>query len=197
MHVKIRLRDHSRGLAVGRSISWSNLLVTVQGHIFYGKRTCSTIISKHTIKRREGSHNWYNEFREVCECFLNRLLESSESVNVFFIAYLYEWNICFHRCWYEWNRWMFSLLFPCMNGLFESFRNHWFKWMESVNLVFIICWHEWNLWMCLLSVYVNWTFECFFYDFCLYEWNMWMFSLLFVYMNWISESVFLIVNLYE
>ena len=42
---------------------------------------------------REGSHNWDNEFREVCECFLNRLLESSESVNVFFIAYLYEWTL--------------------------------------------------------------------------------------------------------
>ena len=111
-------------------------MVTVQGHIFHGKRTCSTSISQHSIEMREGSHNWDNEFREVCGCFLNRLLESSESVNVFFIAYVYicmdSVNICFHRCWYEWNRWMFYLLFASMNGLFECFLNHWLKWMESV-----------------------------------------------------------------
>jgi hypothetical protein len=41
----------------------------------------------------EESHNWDNEFREVCECFLNRLFASSESVNVFFITYLYEWTL--------------------------------------------------------------------------------------------------------
>jgi hypothetical protein len=44
--------------------------------------------SIHTSKQ-ERKH----EFREVCECFLNRLLESSESVVVFFIAYLYEWTL--------------------------------------------------------------------------------------------------------
>jgi hypothetical protein len=61
---------------------------------------------------------------------------------------------------------------------------------------FNICWHEWNKWMCLLSVYVNVTFECVLYVFfiwiyylnvfmmvCFYNWNLWMFSCSFVYIN--------------
>ena len=155
MHVKIRLRDHSRGLAVGRSISWSNLLVTVQGHIFYGKRTCSTIISKHTIEMREGSHNWDNAFREVCECFLNRLLESSESVNVFFIAYLYEWTL-----------WIFVFIVVDMNGIGECFLYCFLVWMDSLNPFVIIGLNEWNLWILFsLSVDMNGICECVYYLF--------------------------------
>jgi hypothetical protein len=141
-------------------------LVTVQGQIFHGKSTCSNIISKHSIEMTEESHNWDNEFREVCECFLNRLFASSESVNVFFITYLYEWTL-----------WIFVFIVGamngigecflyCMNGLFECFLNHWFKWMESLNVVFIICWHEWNLWMLFsLSVDMNGICKCVYYLF--------------------------------
>jgi hypothetical protein len=43
--------------------------LTVQGQIFHGKRTCSTIISKHYTEMREGLENWYNEFRGMCGSF--------------------------------------------------------------------------------------------------------------------------------
>ena len=162
------------------------------------------------------------------------MLESSEFVNVFFMAYLYEWTL-----------WIFVFIVVDMNGIGECFLYCFLVWMDSLNVfliiglnewnlwifVFIICWHEWNLSMCLLSVYVNGTFECFFMIFVymngicecflyglffiniicecfllrlfihmesldvlfvvfLYKWNLWMFSLWFVYMNLISESVF-------
>ena len=62
-----------------------------------------------------------------------------ESVNVFFIDPLYEWNM-----------WMFSLIFV--------------NWMEYMNGFFIVCLYEWNLWMFSLSlVYMNGICECFLY----------------------------------
>jgi hypothetical protein len=129
------------------------LLVTVQGQIFHGRRTCSTIISKHSIEMREGLHNWDNK-------------SLVESVNVFLVVCLYELNL-----------WMFSLLFACMNGLYECFLNRWCKWMESVNVffhflltwieygnMFTICLCKWNLCMPFLwFIYMNALCDCFLY----------------------------------
>ena len=183
------------------------LLLTVQGQIYLGKktlhrnergnrqlghnwdikslgkRTCSTIISKHSIEMREGTDNWDNELLEICESFLHRCL--------------YEWNLWIFSssCLYEWNLWMFSsslfiwmksvnafFIVDYMNGILECFLTSLYKWMEYAN-VFAICLYEWNMWMfSLWLVYMNEICQCFLYD--LFIWMVSVNGFFFVlYMN--------------
>ena len=60
----------------------------------------------------------------ICKCVLYCSFISMVSGNVFFIDPLYEWDI-----------WMFSLMFV--------------DWMESMNVFFIVCLYERNLWIFL------------------------------------------------
>ena len=112
-------------------------------------------------------------------------------------------DVFFIICWYEWNQWMLSLLFTCLDGIFECFLNRMFKWMESVNMFYyLLTWMEYvNVFTICVQMfsspfnYMNGVCACFLHH-CLYEWNKWMFSSsLFIRME--SVNVFFIVCLYE
>jgi hypothetical protein len=95
-------------------------------------------------------------------------------VNVFLIVDL-SWvcEFCFIVYQYEWDLWMFSLLFTCMDGIFACFRNRMSMLMESVNILY-------------LSVDMNGICECF--TICLFIWmgSVNVFFIV-VYMNGIFE----------
>ena len=140
------------------------LLVTVQGQIYHGERTCSTIISKHYIEMRERLNNWYNGFPGICDSFHYYIFKWIESVNVFFIEPLYEWNM-----------WMFSLMFV--------------NWVQYMNVFFTVCLYEWNMWIfSLLFINMNGIYKCiFFYIICWYGWTPWFVFHFYFYMNRICD----------
>ena len=151
---KIRLRDHSLGIEVERSINLSNLnwrgndcLVVdnlqFRGKYLMGREHVQLLFQNITQKWERDwtlvqciSRNmwklsllsvWMNG---ICECVLYCSFISMVSGNVFFIDPLYEWDM-----------WMFSLMFV--------------DWMESMNVFFIVCLYEWNLWM-FLYCFLTW-----------------------------------------
>jgi hypothetical protein len=189
---KIRLRDLSLGIEVGRCINLSNSnwrgndCLVVDNLQFRGK---------------------YLMGREHVQLLFQNITQKWErdwtigTMN-------FEESIFFIICLNEWNLWMLFVLILYMNGIcacfywsficMESvnFFFYWsFIWMESVNVFSIDPLYAWNMWMFLLILYMNGICECFFID-PLYEWNLWMFYLMFV--NWMeSMNVFFIVYLYE
>ena len=59
-----------------------------------------------------------------------------------------------------------------------------------MNIFFFVCLYKWNLWMFCSRLFISMESVNVFFIVCLYKWNLWMFSLLFNYINWISESGF-------
>jgi hypothetical protein len=129
----IRLRDHSRGLAVGRSISWRNLIwrgndcFVVDWSLFWGIYFMGR---EHVQLLYQSTPYKWERDRTIGTMNFERF------VNVFLIVCLNQVNLS-----------MFSSLLIYMNGLCEYLFSSLLIWMESVNVFFIVCLYEWTLWM--------------------------------------------------
>ena len=94
-----------------------------------------------------------------------------ESMDVLYNLFIWiEYiDVFFIICWYEWNMWMLSVLFVCMNGISECF---------------LYCFYINGICACLLCrlfTYMEFSDVLFAINLC--ELNKWMLSFLFVYMN--------------
>ena len=130
MHVKIWLRDHSLGIEVGRSINLSNSNWRGNGCLVVDNLQFR---GKYLMGREHVQLLFQNITQKWERDWTIGTMNFEESVEVFFIICLNEWNL-----------WML------------------FVWMESVH-VFIDPLYEWNLWMFLflLILYMNGICECF------------------------------------
>lgn len=150
----------------------------------------------------------YLNMNAICECFLYWFYIWMESLNICFPIFIYVYIYIYINRIYDvffivFVIWMdmclFSSLFICMNGISECCL-HYFclcVWMESMN-IFPASFHMNGICECVLRHLFIWREHSnVFFIVYLYERNLWMFSILFIYMNGISEIVFLIVNLYE
>ena len=172
---KIRLRDHSLGIEVERSINLSNLnwrgndCLVVDNLQFRGK--C-------LMGREHGQLLYQNITEKKWERdWAIGTIHFEEYVKAFFIICLNEWNL-----------WMCSVLFLYINGIWECFLYWSFIWMGYVNVFFNVCW-------------LNGIYECFLYRVLIWMESVNV-SILFldmngfckgvlyyVYMNGICESV--------
>jgi hypothetical protein len=127
---KIWLRDHSFGIEVGRFINLSNSNRRGNGCLVVDNLQFR---GKYLMGREHVQLLFQNITQKWERDWTIGTMNFEESVEVFFIICLNEWNL-----------WML------------------FVWMESVH-VFIDPLYEWNLWMFLflLILYMNGICECF------------------------------------
>ena len=131
---KIRLRDHSLGIEVERSINLNNLN--------WRGNDCLVVVNiqfrdKNNMGREHVQLLFQNITQKWERDWTIGTMNFEESVNAFLFICLNKWNL-----------WMFYLLFLYINGIWECF--------------FIDPLYEWNLGMfSLLILYMNGICECF------------------------------------
>jgi hypothetical protein len=133
-----------------------------------------------------------------------------ESMDVLYNLFIWiEYiDVFFIICWYEWNMWMLSVLFVCMNGISECFLYCFyingiyacllcrlFTYMEFSDVLFAINLCELNMRMLsFLFVYMNGTCECYLY--CLLIWmeSVNVFFIVFISMEFMFTLSFAYIN---
>ena len=166
---KIWLRDHSLGIEVGRSINLSNSNWRGNGCLVVDNLQFR---GKYLMGREHVQLLFQNITQKWERDWTIGTMNFEESVEVFFIICLNEWNL-----------WILLVLILYLNGICAFF--------------FIDPLYEWNLWMFfLIDPLYEWNLWMFFSIYPLYAWNMWMlFYWSFIWME--SMNVFFIVYLYE